>query len=292
MRGALVEVWQANAAGRYRHEVDQHPAPLDPNFSGAGRCLTDAEGRYRFVTVKPGAYPWRNHRRTRGGRRTSTSRSSAALFTQRLVTQMYFPGDPLFPYDPIFNSVRDPRSRELLVARFDLDADAAGVGARVRVGHRARPRRQRHDAARGSVVRTPSQTVGPYYAIGLCRRAENELDPDGRRAVAGRSLDGARRPDRRRPRRALGSRRPPLGPVAAPTTAAASRSAIPRRRAASRGDGVRARAPPPPADARVPPRGRRRARRPTNRSLAEHEGDGLRFDIRMQGENATVFFAH
>jgi protocatechuate 3,4-dioxygenase beta subunit len=121
LRGALVEVWQANAAGRYRHHVDQHPAPIDPNFSGAGRCLTDAEGRYRFVTVKPGAYPWGNHENAWRPAHIHFS-LFGRLFTQRLVTQMYFPGDPLFPYDPIFNSVRDPRSRELLVARFDLDA--------------------------------------------------------------------------------------------------------------------------------------------------------------------------
>jgi protocatechuate 3,4-dioxygenase, beta subunit len=119
--GALVEVWQANAAGRYRHAVDQHPAPLDPNFSGAGRCLTDGDGRYRFVTVKPGAYPWGNHENAWRPAHIHFS-LFGSLFTQRLVTQMYFPGDPLFPYDPIFNSVRDPRSRALLVARFDLAA--------------------------------------------------------------------------------------------------------------------------------------------------------------------------
>ena len=118
---ALVEVWQANAAGRYRHEVDQHPAPLDPNFSGAGRCLTDGEGRYRFVTVKPGAYPWANHENAWRPAHIHFS-IFGRLFTQRLVTQMYFPGDPLFEFDPIFNSVRDPRSRALLVARFELPA--------------------------------------------------------------------------------------------------------------------------------------------------------------------------
>jgi protocatechuate 3,4-dioxygenase beta subunit len=120
LRGALVEVWQANAAGRYKHEVDRHPAPLDPNFSGAGRCLTDDDGRYRFVTVKPGAYPWGNHENAWRPAHIHFS-LFGRTFTQRLVTQMYFPGDPLFPYDPIFNSVRDPRARELLVARFDLE---------------------------------------------------------------------------------------------------------------------------------------------------------------------------
>jgi protocatechuate 3,4-dioxygenase, beta subunit len=119
VRGALVEVWQANSAGRYRHEVDAHPAPLDPNFSGAGRCLTDADGRYRFTTVKPGAYPWGNHPNAWRPAHIHFS-VFGRMFTQRLVTQMYFPGDPLFEYDPIFNAVRDAQARELLVARFDL----------------------------------------------------------------------------------------------------------------------------------------------------------------------------
>ena len=119
LRGALVEVWQANAAGRYRHEVDRHPAPLDPNFSGAGRCLTDDEGRYSFTTIKPGAYPWGNHPNAWRPAHIHFSLFGRA-FEQRLVTQMYFPGDPLFEYDPIFNAVRDPDARELLVARFDL----------------------------------------------------------------------------------------------------------------------------------------------------------------------------
>ena len=119
LRGALVEVWQANAAGRYRHEVDRHPAPLDPNFSGAGRCLTDDEGRYGFTTIKPGAYPWGNHPNAWRPAHIHFSLFGRA-FEQRLVTQMYFPGDPLFEYDPIFNAVRDPSARELLVARFDL----------------------------------------------------------------------------------------------------------------------------------------------------------------------------
>jgi protocatechuate 3,4-dioxygenase, beta subunit len=119
LRNALIEVWQANAAGRYLHDVDRHPAPLDPNFSGAGRVLTDADGRYRLTTIKPGAYPWRNHPNAWRPAHIHFS-IFGRMFTQRLVTQMYFPGDPLFEYDPIFNSVRDPKSRELLIARFDL----------------------------------------------------------------------------------------------------------------------------------------------------------------------------
>jgi protocatechuate 3,4-dioxygenase beta subunit len=121
VRGALIEVWQANAAGRYRHDVDRHPAPLDPNFAGAGRAVTGDDGAYRFVTVKPGAYPWRNHPNAWRPAHIHFSLFGRA-FTQRLVTQMYFPGDPLFPFDPIFQSVRDERARQLLVCSFDLDA--------------------------------------------------------------------------------------------------------------------------------------------------------------------------
>ncbi len=115
----LIEIWQANAAGRYAHRVDDHPAPLDPNFDGAGRCLTDSDGRYRFVTIKPGAYPWKNHLNAWRPAHIHFSLFGRA-FTQRLITQMYFPGDPLFAQDPIFNSVPDPQARERLIARFDL----------------------------------------------------------------------------------------------------------------------------------------------------------------------------
>jgi protocatechuate 3,4-dioxygenase beta subunit len=119
VRNALVEIWQANAAGRYAHDVDQHPAPLDPNFIGAGRTLTDDEGRYEFVTVKPGAYPWKNHPNAWRPAHIHFSLFGRA-FSSRLVTQMYFPGDPLFELDPIFQSVRDPKARERLIAQFDL----------------------------------------------------------------------------------------------------------------------------------------------------------------------------
>jgi protocatechuate 3,4-dioxygenase beta subunit len=116
----LLEVWQANAAGRYHHDVDRHPAPLDPNFTGAGRLLTDSAGRYRLVTVKPGAYPWRNHPNAWRPAHIHFSLFGRA-FVQRLVTQMYFPHDPLFGQDPIFNSVRDPAARQRMVSQFDLD---------------------------------------------------------------------------------------------------------------------------------------------------------------------------
>ena len=120
VRKALVEIWQANAAGRYIHEGDRHPAPLDPNFTGAGRCLTDHDGHYRFVTVKPGAYPWRNHPNAWRPAHIHLSLFGRA-FTNRLVTQMYFPGDPLHDADPIFQSVRDEKARASLVSAFDWE---------------------------------------------------------------------------------------------------------------------------------------------------------------------------
>lgn len=117
---ALVEVWQANAAGRYRHRVDQHGAPLDPNFTGSGRMLTDSEGRYRLVTVKPGPYPWGNHYNAWRPCHIHFSLFGAGLLT-RVVTQMYFPGDPLLPFDPIFNSVADENSRNRMISSFDWE---------------------------------------------------------------------------------------------------------------------------------------------------------------------------
>ena len=117
---ALIEIWQANAAGRYRHDRDRHPAPLDPNFTGGGRVLTDSDGRYEFVTVKPGAYPWQNHPNAWRPAHIHFSVFGRA-FSSRLVTQMYFPGDPLFEFDPIFQSVRDAQARARLVAELDLD---------------------------------------------------------------------------------------------------------------------------------------------------------------------------
>jgi protocatechuate 3,4-dioxygenase beta subunit len=120
VRNSLVEIWQANAAGRYHHHIDRHPAPLDSNFTGAGRCVTDDDGRYRFITVQPGAYPWRNHDNAWRARHIHFSLFGPA-FATRLVTQMYFPGDPLFFQDPVFLSVRDERHRTRMVSEFDLD---------------------------------------------------------------------------------------------------------------------------------------------------------------------------
>lgn len=113
---ALVEVWQANAAGRYRHHKDDHDAPLDPNFSGGGRCLTNATGEYTFTTIRPGAYPWKNHPNAWRPAHIHFSIFGHS-FISRLVTQMYFPGDPLLPLDPIFNSVPE-QARDLLVASY------------------------------------------------------------------------------------------------------------------------------------------------------------------------------
>ncbi len=115
----IVEVWQANAGGRYDHPGDTHDAPLDPNFHGEGRVFTDAEGWYEFVTIKPGAYPWRNHYNAWRPNHIHFSLFGFG-FASRLITQMYFPGDPLLAIDPIYNTVPDPAARERLVAAFDL----------------------------------------------------------------------------------------------------------------------------------------------------------------------------
>jgi protocatechuate 3,4-dioxygenase beta subunit len=118
--GQLVEIWQANAGGRYIHKRDQHPAPLDPHFTGVGRCLTGADGSYRFQTVKPGPYPWKNHHNAWRPAHIHFSLFGTD-FTQRMVTQMYFPGDPLFALDPIYQSITDQQARDRLVATYDHD---------------------------------------------------------------------------------------------------------------------------------------------------------------------------
>ena len=116
----LVEIWQANSAGRYAHIKDQHPAPLDPNFTGAGRALTDENGAYRFITIKPGAYPWLNHDNAWRPAHIHFSIFGRA-FISRLVTQMYFPNDPLLAFDPVYQSVRDEKARLRMVSRFDIE---------------------------------------------------------------------------------------------------------------------------------------------------------------------------
>ncbi len=116
----MIELWQANAAGRYDHDRDQHDAPLDPNFHGTGRLFTDDDGCYRFQSIKPGAYPWRNHHNAWRPNHIHYSLFGAG-FAQRLVTQMYFPGDPLLALDPIYQATPDAAARDRLVARFTLD---------------------------------------------------------------------------------------------------------------------------------------------------------------------------
>ncbi|MEU4209292.1 protocatechuate 3,4-dioxygenase subunit beta [Streptomyces sp. NPDC026206] len=125
VRGQLVELWQANAAGRYAHPLDRHRAPLDPHFTGAGRCLTDAEGHYRFVTIRPGAYPWAHHHNAWRPSHLHFSLFGTA-FTQRLVTQMYFPDDPLLPYDAVWRSVPGAAARRRLVAAYDPGLNEPG----------------------------------------------------------------------------------------------------------------------------------------------------------------------
>ena len=121
VRNSLVEIWQANAAGRYPHKNDNHDAPIDPNFTGGGRTMTDEQGHYQFLTIKPGAYPWRNH--FNAGRPAHIQFSLFGnAFAQRLVTQMYFPGDPLLPYDPMYTSIPDERARNRLVSSFDWES--------------------------------------------------------------------------------------------------------------------------------------------------------------------------
>lgn len=131
VRNTLVEVWQANAAGRYRHRRDQHHAPLDPNFLGFGRFLTDENGAYRFTTVRPGAYPWENHPNAWRPAHIHFSLLGPS-WTSRLVTQMYFPGDPLQELDPIFNSLPTDAARERLIARYahDVTQPAWALGFR------------------------------------------------------------------------------------------------------------------------------------------------------------------
>jgi protocatechuate 3,4-dioxygenase, beta subunit len=126
VRDSLIEVWQCNAAGRYAHAKDDHDAPLDPNFLGHGKMLTDADGCYKFKTIKPGAYPWGNHHNAWRPAHIHFS-LFGNVYAQRLVTQMYFPDDPLFPFDPIFNGIPDGAARNRLISRFSLDETVSGT---------------------------------------------------------------------------------------------------------------------------------------------------------------------
>jgi protocatechuate 3,4-dioxygenase, beta subunit len=144
----LLEIWQANAAGRYVHVKDNHPAPLDPNFTGAGRVVTDAQGRYRIVTIKPGAYPWRNHNNAWRPAHIHFSLFGPS-FVSRLVTQMYFPGDPLLALDPIYQSIPDEAARRRLISDFDINLTEPewALGYRFDIvlrGHAATPMEDPH----------------------------------------------------------------------------------------------------------------------------------------------------
>ena len=126
VRRSLIEIWQANASGRYHHPADNHDAPLDPNFHGIGRTLTDDEGRYRFITVKPGSYPWQNHPYAWRPAHIHFSLLGNAPI-QRLVTQMYFPGDPMLALDPVYNSVPDEAARKRMISTLALETGIEGV---------------------------------------------------------------------------------------------------------------------------------------------------------------------
>ena len=212
VRRQLVEVWQANAAGRYIHQRDQHPAPLDPHFTGMGRCLTDDDGVYRFTTIKPGPYPWRNHRNAWRPAHIHFSLFGTE-FTQRMVTQMYFPGDPLFPLDPIYQSVVDPRGPGAAGRDLRPRPDPAGVVHRLPLGHRAhRPAPHPHGGERP--VTPPRPRPARPSARSSATRCPFPGDSDagparyaGRGPAARPGLDGARRAGARRDPRALAGRR-------------------------------------------------------------------------------------
>jgi protocatechuate 3,4-dioxygenase beta subunit len=193
LRQSLVEIWQANAAGRYLHDADQHDAPLDPHFTGSARLLTDDEGRYRVVTIKPGAYPWGNHANAWRPAHIHFSVFGPA-FATRLVTQMYFPGDPLLAEDPIFNCTADARARRRLVSAFDWQTTTPGYALGygfdiVLAGRDATPLE-----AGSPLEATTSQTVGPFFSIGMGWMKRDEIAPASvageRVAVEGRVLDG------------------------------------------------------------------------------------------------------
>ncbi len=194
--GQLVEIWQANAAGRYDHEGDQHLAPLDPNFDGAGRCLTDDDGRYRFLTVRPGGHPWHNHPKAWRPAHINFSVFGRS-FLDRLVTQMYFPGDPLLADDPLFGAIRNRKAAGRLVASFDLDTTEEGwaLGYRfdVVLGE------PRGEPARGfePLGRTPSQAAGPFTALGVRWFVSGSIGRDRRDReilLHGQLLDGSGAP--------------------------------------------------------------------------------------------------
>ena len=199
VRHQLVEIWQANAGGRYIHKRDQHPAAIDPNFTGTGRCLTDGDGVYRFTTIKPGPYPWKNHRNAWRPAHIHFSLFGTE-FTQRMVTQMYFPGDPLFALDPIYQGDRRPGRAGAAGRDVRPRRHPARVVHRLPLGHRAH--RHAPHAARGgrgvmTLVPTPGQTVGPVLRLRPAVRRRLRARPAGPPGRGPAARTGARR--RRRP---------------------------------------------------------------------------------------------
>ncbi len=161
--GTLVEIWQANSAGRYFHPRDSRDAPLDPNFTGGGRTITDEEGRYRFITVKPGYYPWENHPNAWRPAHIHFSVFGPSFVT-RLICQMYFEDDPMLPFDPIYMSVPSEAGRKQLLARFDYELTVAGLRSRLSFRHRAaRPRRHACSRRMTMPIESGWATVGPFF---------------------------------------------------------------------------------------------------------------------------------
>ena len=214
-RNTLIEIWQANAAGRYIHKVDQHAAPLDPNFFGGGRCVTDEDGRYRFYTIKPGAYPWGNHHNAWRPNHIHLSLFGPTIAT-RLVTQMYFPGDPLLAFDPIYQSSPEG-ARERMISQFSFDVDGARFCARLRLRHRAaRPAADADGALRRAAEANSVADGRPFLRLRAHRAAirlrayRHRLGRARRRPRAGRAHPHRRararrggHADRRRHDRAL-----------------------------------------------------------------------------------------
>jgi protocatechuate 3,4-dioxygenase, beta subunit len=194
MPRTLVEIWQANAAGRYQHRWDQHDAPLDPNFAGQGSMLTNDEGRYHFVSVRPGAYPWRNHYNAWRPAHIHFSVFGPA-FATRLVTQMYFPGDPLLEGDPIFNCTADEAARRRLIAAFDWQTTIPETALGYRFDLILRGREATPMDLATHVPATTSQTVGPFFQIGFEPLERVELaspEFEGERVtIEGRVVDGS-----------------------------------------------------------------------------------------------------
>ncbi len=191
--GILVEIWQANAAGRYNHDRDNHDAPLDPNFTGTGRTVTDADGRYQFQTIKPGAYPWGNHHNAWRPAHIHFSLFGPSILT-RLVTQMHFPGDPLLEYDPIYNCVPDTRAKERLIASFDLEKTVPHYALGYRWDIVLRGRDATPMENKMTLTATTSHTVGPHHHIGLTWLNREDLTVAqtlGQRvAITGQVVDG------------------------------------------------------------------------------------------------------